>query len=156
MWSTFSVCSTRVSVIIMSMTSCNLRLASSGASSSSVRFHPLGVLSTGITLPVSISYANARSSPKTDPLSLLCHGFHRHQRPSHFRLFGFNGPLACFLVSLVTSKRRPSSHAADLPAVAYGTPASASQWHFYPSCCQMPCQHHVSARCSSDSYSSAN
>ena len=64
MCSIFSVCSKRFSVILVSMISCNLLLASLGASSSIVRFHPLGVLSNGITLPVSILYANARSSPK--------------------------------------------------------------------------------------------
>ena len=59
--------------------------------------------------------------PETDPLSLLCHGFDRDSMV-----------IGLLSRSLVTSKRRPSSHATDLPAVAYGTPASASQWHFYP------------------------
>ena len=34
--------------------------------------------------------------PETDPLSLLCHGFDHHQRPSHFPLADSRS-LACFL-----------------------------------------------------------
>ena len=64
MCSIFSVCSTRCSVAMMSMISCNLLLASFGASSSTEKFHPLGVLSNGMTLPVSILNANARSGPE--------------------------------------------------------------------------------------------
>ena len=78
MCSIFSVCFKRVSVIMMSMTSCNLLLASFGASSSTVRFHPLGVLSHGMTLTVSVVYAKRTIRPKTDPWSWLSHGFDSH------------------------------------------------------------------------------
>ena len=54
MFSIFFVCSKRFAVIMMSMISCNLLLASFGASSSTVRFHPLGVPSNGMTLPISM------------------------------------------------------------------------------------------------------
>ena len=64
MCSTCSVCSKRFSVTMMSMNSCYLLLASFGASSSTVRFHPLGVLSNGMTLPVCFWNANPRSSLK--------------------------------------------------------------------------------------------
>ena len=54
-YSIFSVCSKRFFLsFMMSVTSCNLLLVFFGASSSTVRFQPLGVLSNGITLPVSI------------------------------------------------------------------------------------------------------
>ena len=131
MWSTFSVCSTCVSVIIMSMTSCNTRMASSGASSSTVRFHLLGVLSNEITLPVSISYANARSSPKHTRCPCCVMGLTTIRG---FRTSGCRDSKVIGLLSRswVTSKRRPSSHATDWPAVAHGTPASASQRHLYP------------------------
>ena len=81
-----------------SMTSCDLLLASFGASSSTVRFHPLSVLSNGITLPVSILYANTRSRPETDPLSLLCHGFDSHQRSSNLCFLRFNGDWFAFCI----------------------------------------------------------
>ena len=45
MCSISSVCSKRFSAITMSMTYCSLMLASFGASSSTVRFHPLDALS---------------------------------------------------------------------------------------------------------------
>ena len=64
MCSIFSVCFTRFSVVMMSMISCNLLLAPFGASSSTVRFRPLGVLSNGITVPASIFYANAQFGPR--------------------------------------------------------------------------------------------
>ena len=71
------------------MISCNL-LASFGASSATVTFHPLGVLSNGMTLPVFISYANARAGPKQTRVSLLCHWVDRHRRPSHLCLSRVN------------------------------------------------------------------
>ena len=98
MCSAFSVRPKRCSVIMVSMTSCNLVLASFGVPSSTVRFHPMGVLSNGITLPVSILCANARSGPKQDTLSLLCHGCDRHRSSSHLCLSRFNGHWLVFCI----------------------------------------------------------
>ena len=70
MCSIFSVCSKRFSVIMMSMTSCGLLLASIGASSSTVRFHPL-VRALKWYHSVSLYFVCDRSiRPKTDPLAL--------------------------------------------------------------------------------------
>ena len=108
---TFSVCSQRFSVIMMSLTSCKLL------------FHPLDVLST---LPVSMLCANARSGPKQT-----------HCPCCVFGLTATRGLLTSTCRDSIvmtlpsapmdTSKRRPSSHTTDLPTVEYCTPASASQ-----------------------------
>ena len=82
-------------------------------SSSSVRFHPFGVHSNGISAIV--AFACARTiRPETDPLSLLC--------PACRDSMVIGLPA----VSWDTCKRRPSSHTTDSPAVEHGTPASVA------------------------------
>ena len=93
MCSTFSVCSRRCSVIMMSMTSCNLLLASFGASSSSV----------GRALKwyrsASVCFVCERTiRPETDPLSLLCPGVDNHQRSSHLCSSRFKGRWFAFRI----------------------------------------------------------
>ena len=109
-----------VSVIMMSMTSCNFLLASFGASSSTVKLNPLGVLSNGMTLPISILYANARSCPTQTHCPCCAMGLTaiRGLRTSACR-----DSMSSPSVSLDTSKRRPSSHR----TVERCTAASASQ-----------------------------
>ena len=150
MCSTFSVCSKRFSVIMMSTTSCNLLLASFGAASSTVRFHPLGVLSNGIILPVSFLYATRTMRPETDPLSLLCHGFDSHQGSSHLCWSRFNGHKFTLYIfghkqastfiphnGLASWRVRHSSSSVPVTSV--------------PSCSWMQCRHHGSAHCRVDS-----
>ena len=120
MCSIFSVGSQRFSVIMMSMTSCNLLLASSGASRSTVRFHPLGVLSNGMTLP-------GTHNQETDPLPLLCHGLDNHQKPPHlcvsrfnrhdfaFRIFGHKQTSTCDNCTLVLQDASPGPLSSTLP-----------------------------------------
>ena len=147
MCSIFSVCSKRFSVIMMSTTSCNLLLASFGASSSTVRFHPLGVLSHGMTLPVSVLYANARSGPKqthgpgcvmglTAIRGLLALSrFNRHE-------FAF-----CIFGHTQTSTLVPYNRLSRclIRYSGFSVPVTP-----VPSCCWMPCRYHCLARCRVD------
>ena len=144
MCSIFSVCSEHFPVIMMSMTSCNLLLASSGAS------HPLGVLSNGMTLPVPTLYANARSSPKQTHCPCCVMGLTaiRGLRTSACRS---SMVMSLPSVSLDTRERRPSSQTTDLPTVECGFSGFRVAVTTVPSCCWMPCQHHGSARCRVDS-----
>ena len=126
MCSAFSVCSERFSVIMMSMISCNLLLASVGASSSTVRFHPLGVLSNCMTLPVSMLYANARSGPK----------------PSHLCLSRFSGRWFAFCIfghkqtlTLISHNRLASYR---VRYSSFSIPVTS-----VPSCCWMPWRHQM-------------
>ena len=84
MCSTFSVCSKRRSVIMMSTTSCNFLLVSFDASHSTVIFHPSGVLSHDSVYFV----CELSICPDTDPLSLLCHGLHKASNLCWSRLNG--------------------------------------------------------------------
>ena len=118
---TFSVGSKRCSVIMISMTSCNLLLASFGASSSTVRFHPLSVLSNGIALPASILHAKARSGPKQTHCPCCVMGL-RAIRGIRTTACRDSMVIGLPPVSLDTSKRRLSSHTTDLSAVECGTP----------------------------------
>ena len=106
MCSIFSACSKRCSVSMMSMISCNLLLALFGAASSTVRFHPLGVLSNGVTLPVSILSANVRSGPKQTNCSCFVLGLTAIRG---LRTSACQHSMVIHLpsVSLNTSKRRP-------------------------------------------------
>ena len=131
MCSTFSVCSLRCSVIMMTMTSCNLPSASFSASSSTVRFHPLGVLSNCITLPVSLLYANARPDPKQTHSPCCVMGL--TARSSHLCLSTFNGHWFAFCIRLANSRVRQRSFRVSM------TPVS--------SCCWTPGQRHGPARC---------
>ena len=81
----FCVSSKRCSACMMSMTSHNFLLASFGAYSSAVRFIASGVLSHGITLPVCILLANARSGSKQTRCP-CCIRADSHQRSSHLCL----------------------------------------------------------------------
>ena len=83
------------------MTVCNFLLPWFDAVSSTEKFHPVGVLSNGTTLPVSIEYANARSITEQNTILPF-------------------PPLG-------TGKRRSSTKTTYLPAVECGTPASASR-----------------------------
>ena len=105
------------------MTSCNSLPASFGASSSSVRFHSLGVLFKGVTLPVFIMHANSGPNQTHCPYCVMCFTDIRGPCTSACR-----GSMVIGLLSapLATSRRRPPSHATDLPAIEYGTPAAAS------------------------------
>ena len=144
-------CSKRFSVIMMSMTSGNLLFASFGVSSSTVRFHPLGVLSIGMTLPVSILYANARSGPKqTHSLSLLCHGFDSHRRPSYLCMSRFDRHEFAFSIfgHKQTSTFVPHNRLSNRRVLCSGFRVPVTS---VPSCCWMPCQHHCPARCRVDS-----
>ena len=98
MCSTFSVCSKRCSVIVMSMTSCNLLLVSFGVSSSTVRLHPMGVLSHGIALPVSFLCASARSGRKQTRCPCCGMGLTATKRSSHFCFSRFNGHWFAFCI----------------------------------------------------------
>ena len=120
----------------MPMTSCNLLLASFGASSSAVRFHPLGVLSNGMTQPVSIMYANARSGPKQTHRIFVCVMGLTAIRG--LLIFACRDSIVMRLHSLSwdTSKRRPSSRATDLPALHSGFRVPVT---FLSSRCWMPC-----------------
>ena len=102
------------SVIMISIISCILVFASCSASSSTVRFHPLGVLSNGMTLRVFILYANARSDPKQT-----------HCPCGVVGLSAIKGLFTCacrdsIVVSLLSASldtsKRPSYHTTDLPS----------------------------------------
>ena len=139
MCSIFSVCSKRFSAIMMSMTSCSWMLASFGASSSTVRFYPLGVLSNGITLPVSTAACERAMRPETDRLSLLYHGCDSHQRSSHLCLSRFNdhGFAFCILGHKQTSTLIPYNRLASC-RVRYSS--FSVRVTSVPSCCWMPCR----------------
>ena len=136
---------------MISMISCNFLLASFGGSSSTVRFHPLGVLSHDMTLPVSIVYANARSGPKQTrcPCCVLGLTAIRGLLTSACR---DSIVMSLPSVSSDTSKRRPSSHTTDLLASrrllysGFLVPVTSVS-----SRCWMPCRHHCPARCHVDS-----
>ena len=138
-----------VSVIMMSMTSCNLLLASFG-----VKFN-CEVPSVGRALKwyhsASFYFVCERTiRPETDPLSLLCPGFDSHQRPAHLCLSRFNSHWFAFCIfghkqtsTLITHNRLASCQARYS---SFSVPVTS-----VPPCCQMPCRHHGSARCRVDS-----
>ena len=147
MCSIISVCSKRFSTMMMSMTSCCIMLVSYGASSLDVMFHPLGVLSDGVTLPISALCAH--DQPETDTLCLLCHGFNSHQKCSHHCLSRFNshGFALCIIEYMQTSTFIPYNRLAN---------CRVRHSNFVPltlvsSCCWMPFRHHSPARCRVDS-----
>ena len=81
-------------------------------SSSSVRLHPFGVHSHGISAIV--AFACARTiRPETDPLSLLL-------------LVEIQWSLVCLLYPGTHANVDPLSHTTDSPAVEHGTPASVA------------------------------
>ena len=77
----------------MSMTSCNKLLALFGATNATVRFHKLGVLPNGTTLPMSFCVCERTSRPEPDTLSLLCHGLDSNQRYSYLCLSRLNAQM---------------------------------------------------------------
>ena len=56
---------------MMSMIAFNLLSASLSASSATVRFHPLGVLSNGLTLPDSIFEMQTHDQARNKPIVLV-------------------------------------------------------------------------------------
>ena len=135
-------------LIMMSIIYCNLLLASFGVSNSTVRFHPLGVLSNGTTLPVSILYANARSSPKQTHcpcfvMGLTTRGFLTSAcRDSIVVSLPF-----CFFGHKQTSTLDPHNRLASRRVYSgFCVPVTT-----VASRCWMPCRHHCPARCGVES-----
>ena len=135
---------------MMSMTSCNLLLASFGASSSTMRFHPLGKVKWYDSASL-YCVCERMIRPERDPLSLLCHGLDSHQRPSHLCLSRFDRHEFAFCIfgHKQTSTHITHDRLARCRALCSGFPAPMTS---VPSCCcWMPCQHHRPARCRVDS-----
>ena len=142
MCSTFCVCSQRCSVIMMSMTFCNLLFASFGALSSNVRFHPLGVLSSGFALP---THDEARNKPTVLVVMGLAaiRGLHTSAfRDSMVIVFP-----CCILEHKQASTLIPHGRLASCRVrySSFRVPVTP-----VPSCPGMPCRHHGAARCRVD------
>ena len=142
MCSIFSVSFKRVSVIMMFLTSCNCLLASFGASCSTVKFHPLGVLSNGMTLPVSILHANARSGPKQTRCPCCVMG-----------LTAIRALLICacrdsLVISICGHKQTSTFSPYNRLAFCRVRHSSIRvPMTSATSCCRMPCRQHCPARC---------
>ena len=100
------------------MSRCSYFLASSGASSSTVRFRPLGVVSNGITLPVFILCANAQSGQKQTDCPCFVIGFTSIEGRSHVCL-------SRLLLQVLAASTRPSSRD-DWPVPPFCMPQVSS------------------------------
>ena len=114
----------------MSMTSCNLLLASFGASSSSMRFHPLGKVKWYDSASL-YCVCERMIRPERDPLSLLCHGLDSHQRPSHLCLSRFDRHEFAFCIfgHKQTSTHITHDRLARCRALCSGFPAPMTSVH---------------------------
>ena len=130
----------------MSMTSCDLLLASSGASSSTVAFHPFGVLSNGMILPVSTLYANARSGPNQSRCPCCVRGLTAVRGRLTLCLSRFSRQEFAFCISghKQTSTLAPYNRLARCRVLYSGFRVPMTP---VPLCCWMPCWHHRPGRC---------